>query len=74
MEKLKVKIKKLNCFYININFDFLKYPIKMNILINSKISPEINFGLFTTGINSQDESVNAIKEELFGKKQKSTCL
>ena len=66
--------KKLSCFYIDINFDFLKYPIKMNILINSKISPEINFGLLTTGINNQDERVNVIKDELFGKKQKSTWL
>ena len=65
---------KLSCFYIDINFDFLKYPIKMNFLINSKISPEINFGLLTTGINNQDERVNIIKNELFGQKEKSTWL
>ena len=68
------KKNKLSCFYIDINFDFLKYPIKMNFLINSKIYPEINFGLLTTGINTQDERINLINNELFGKKQKSTWL
>ena len=65
---------KLSCFYIDINFDFLKYPIKMNFLINSKISPEINFGLLTKGINTNDERINIINNDLFGQKQKSTWL
>ena len=69
-----VNKNKLSCFYIDINFDFLKYPIKMNFLINSKISPEINFGLLTTGINNKDERINIISNELFGKKQKRTWL
>ena len=69
-----VNKNKLSCFYIDINFDFLKYPIKMNFLINSKISPEINFGLLTTGIKNADERINIINNDLFGKKQKSTWL
>jgi len=69
-----VNKNKLSCFYIDINFDFLKYPIKMNFLINSKISPEINFGLLTTGINNSDERINIINNDLFGQKQKSTWL
>ena len=73
--KIKSKNKnKLSCFYIDINFDFLKYPIKMNFLINSKISPEINFGLLTTGINTKDERINIINNDLFGQKQKRTWL
>jgi hypothetical protein len=46
----------------------------MNFLINSKISPEINFGLLTTGINNKDERINIISNDLFGQKQKSTWL
>ena len=69
-----VNKNKLSCFYIDINFDFLKYPIKMNFLINSKISPEINFGLLTTGIKNTDERINIINNDLFGQKQKSTWL
>ena len=67
---------KLSNFFIDINFGFLKYPIKMNILINSKISPEINFRLLTTGINdtNNDKRINIIKNDLFGQKQKSIWL
>ena len=68
------KKNKLSCFYIDINFDFLKYPIKMSFLINTKITPEINFGLLTTGLNTKDERTNLINNDLFGQKQKSTWL
>ena len=68
------KKNKLSCFYIDINFDFLKYPIKMNFLINSKITPEINFGLLTKGLNSNDDRINLINNDLFGQKEKSTWL
>ena len=46
----------------------------MNILINSKISPGINFGLLTTGINNNDKRIKIIKNDFFGQKQKSICL
>ena len=68
------KLNKLSSFFIDINFKFLKYPIKMNILINSKISPEINFGLLTTGINNNDKRIHIINNDLFGQKQKSIWL
>ena len=65
---------KLSNFYIDINFKFLKYPIRMNILINSKISLEINLGLLTTGINNNDERIKILMNDLFGKKQKRIWL
>ena len=69
---------KLSNFFIDVNFNFLKYPIKMNILINSKITPEINFKLLATSANSNDnnndERINIISNDLFGKKQKSVWL
>ena len=68
------KLNKLSNFFIDINFGFLKYPIKMNILINSKISPEINFGLLTTGVNNGDKRIHIINNDLFGQKQKSIWL
>ena len=68
------KLNKLSNFFIDINFGFLKYPIKMNILINSKISPEINFGLLTTGVNNGDKRIHIIKNDFFGQKQKSIWL
>ena len=70
------KLNKLSNFYIDINFSFLKYPIKMNILINSKISPEINFKLLTGGIsdNDKDKRIQIIKNDFFGQKQKSVWL
>ena len=60
--------KKLSCFYIDLNFEFLKKPIKMNFLINSKIKPEINFGLLTTGATNHDNRVGRICNDLFGNK------
>ena len=60
--------KKLSCFYIDLNFDFLKKPIRMNFLINSKIKPEINFGLLTTGATNHDNRVGRICNDLFGNK------
>ncbi len=73
-EKKNLKKNKFSCFYIDINFDFLKYPIKMNFLISTKC-PEINFGILTTGINNnKDERINLISNDLFGQKQKSTWL
>ena len=74
--KSENKLNKLSNFYIDINFSFLKYPIKMNILINSKISPEINFKLLTSGISDKDkdERIQIIKNDFFGQKQKSVWL
>ena len=68
------KFNKLSSFFIDIDFKFLKYPIKMNILINSKISPEINFGLLTTGFTNNDKRIHIINNDLFGQKQKSIWL
>ena len=68
------KLNKFSNFFVDINFGFLKYPIKMNILINSKISPEINFGLLTTGINNNDKRIQIIYTDFFGHKQKGIWL
>ena len=68
------QLNKFSNFFVDINFGFLKYPIKMNILINSKISPEINFGLLTTGINNSDKRIQIINNDFFGQKHKSIWL
>ena len=66
--------RKLSTFYIDINFPFLKYPIRMNFIINTKIDPPINFNLISGNFNNDDKRNDILYKDLFGPHKKSEWL
>ena len=70
----KDKKGKLSSFYIDINFPFLKNPIRINFLINTRISPPINFTLISGNINNEDKRNDIIYKDLFGTHKKIEWL
>jgi hypothetical protein len=66
--------KDLSSFYIEIDYSFLKEPIVMNFLLNTKINPPIHFALRSRKIKDDDIRVNEIFRVLFGEQKHEDWL
>lgn len=66
--------KDLSSFYIEIDYSFLKEPIVMNFLLNTKINPPVHFALRSRKIKDDDIRVSEIFKVLFGEQKHEDWL
>ena len=70
----KTESKKLSSLFVELDYNFLKEPITMNILLNTSINPPVNLCIKSRKVITDDIRVDEIYHVLVGKSKNHDWL